>query len=153
MMAAAGSQESGVAVTVLGAGAVLGAGTVLGAAGVDREGGPGGVGSEELVLGAGEIVGVRLGGGGDGGDRTRGGVRRRGGTYKSSSSPTPLRSSTSHRLLAAFLVRFAGSGDGAVVTLVASARGRAARVARARAGSMGAQIGLAGEICRGALRH
>ncbi len=29
-----------------------------------------------------------------------------------SSTPTPLRSSTSQRLLAAFLVRFAGGGEG-----------------------------------------
>jgi hypothetical protein len=30
----------------------------------------------------------------------------------SSSTPTPLSSSTSHRLLTAFLVRFAGGGEG-----------------------------------------
>jgi hypothetical protein len=99
--------------------------------------GSGGVGGEEVVLGAvagvesgdpiswisgsgrtaklsdcseiGEAVGVGLGGGGD---RAEGGVRRRGRTLQSSSTPTPLRSSTSQRLLAAFLVRFAGGGEG-----------------------------------------
>jgi hypothetical protein len=38
-------------------------------------------------------------------------------------------------------------------TLMARARGRAARVAGAQAGSMGVPIGLAGEICGRALRH
>jgi hypothetical protein len=39
-------------------------------------------------------------------------VRGGGETQKSSSTPTPLSSSISHRLLAAFLVRFAGGGEG-----------------------------------------
>jgi hypothetical protein len=105
MMAAAGSQADGSQAESGVAGAVLGAGF--------GESSPGGVGGEGPVFGAGESVGVRHGGGGDGGDRAGGGVRRRGGTYRSSSAPTPLRSSTSHRLLTAFLVRFAGGGDGA----------------------------------------
>jgi hypothetical protein len=83
------------------------------AAGVGEESIPGGVGGKEEVLRAGETVDVRHGGGGDSGDWAGGGVRRRGGTYKSSSAPTPLRSSTSQRLLTAFLVCFAGGGDGA----------------------------------------
>jgi hypothetical protein len=113
MMAAAGSLAESE-----GAGEVLGAGNgdvgveITRATGVSMESGPGGVGGEEEVLGAGETVGVRHGGSGDGGDWAGGGVRRRGGTYKSSSAPTPLRSSTSQRLLAAFLVRFAGGGEG-----------------------------------------
>jgi hypothetical protein len=37
----------------------------------------------------------------------------RGGTNKSSSAPMPLRSLTSQHLSAAFLIRFAGSGEGA----------------------------------------
>ncbi len=65
------------------------------AAGVGEESSPGGVGGEEVVLRAGEVVGVRHGGGSD---RAGGGIRRRGGTYKSSSTPTPLRSSISQRL-------------------------------------------------------
>jgi hypothetical protein len=39
-------------------------------------------------------------------------VRGGGETQKSSSTPTPLSSSISHRLLTAFLVRFAGGGEG-----------------------------------------
>jgi hypothetical protein len=140
MVATAGSQaESGVA------------GAVLRAAGVVEESSPGGVGSEGPVLRAGETVGVRHGGGA--GDRTGGGVRRRGGTYKSSSAPTPLRSSTLHHLLTAFLVRFAGGGDGAGGDIDGQGSGRVARVAGARAGSMGVPLGLAGEICRRALHH
>jgi hypothetical protein len=49
-------------------------------------------------------VGVEGGGGGV--------VQGRGEISSASSSPSSLRSSTSHRLLAAFRVRFAGGGDG-----------------------------------------
>jgi hypothetical protein len=148
MMAIAGSQaESGVA------GAVLEAGAVVGAAGVGGEVGPGGVGSEEPVLEAGETVVVRLGGGGD---RTRGGIRRKGGTYKSSSSPTIPHASQEFDLaspLSGFLVCLAGGGNGAGGDIDGEGSGRAARVAGARAGSMGVLIGMAGEICGRALHH
>jgi hypothetical protein len=68
-------------------------------------------GSEKLsdCAVAGEGVGVGLGGGGE---RAGGDVRGGGETQKSSSTPTPLSSSISHRLLAAFLVLFAGGGEG-----------------------------------------
>jgi hypothetical protein len=45
-------------------------------------------------------------------NRSRWSVRR-GDRRRLSSSPTPLSSSTSQRLFAAFLVRFAGGGKGA----------------------------------------
>jgi hypothetical protein len=77
---------------------------------VSARSGPEGVGGEEEVLGAGETVGVSYGGGSD---RAGVGVRRRGGTYKSSSAPTPLTSLTSQCLSAAFLVRFMGGAEGA----------------------------------------
>jgi hypothetical protein len=54
-------------------------------------------------------------GGGDGGRVVRageGGVVLRGERARASSSPTSLSSSASHRLLAAFLVRLAGGGEG-----------------------------------------
>ncbi len=56
----------------------------------------------------GEAVVVRLGS-----DRIGGGVCGGGDRHRSSSSPTPLSSSTSQRLFVAFLVRFAGGGEGA----------------------------------------
>jgi hypothetical protein len=91
---------------------VLGAGAGAERSGVTAGGIVGkGVGSSRLTgcSVAGECVGVGLGGGGE---RAGGGVRGGGETQKSSSTPTPLSSSISHRLLTAFLVRFAGGGEG-----------------------------------------
>jgi hypothetical protein len=120
------------------------------AIGVGEESSPGVVGGEGVVLGAGETVSVRHGGGGD---RVGGGVWRRGGTYKSSSTPTPLRSSTSQHLLAAFLLRFAGGGKGAGGDMDARAKARVARAAGAQAGLMVEPIGLADETCEWVLQH
>jgi hypothetical protein len=60
-------------------------------------------------------IGVRVGwSDDDSGEEAelRGGVLRGGDRHKSSSTPTPLSSSASQRLLAAFLMRFAGGGEG-----------------------------------------
>ncbi len=62
----------------------------------------------------GRDIGCDEGGhGGAGGDAVAGGdgVQRTGESTISSSHPSSLSSSTSHRRLAAFLVRFAGGGD------------------------------------------
>ncbi len=64
---------------------------------------------EGECTGVGEAAVVRLGGDQVG----RGGVCGWGYRRRSSSSPTPLSSFTSQRLFAAFLVRFAGGGEGA----------------------------------------
>ncbi len=131
--AASGGAEGGPEV-VVGARVRCGARVVLAA-------GSGGVGGEEMALGAGagaewsgvptgcivgscggsarkcansvtgDAVGVGVGLGG-GGERAGGGVRGGGETQTSSSTPSPLSSSTSHRLFTAFLVRFAGGGEG-----------------------------------------
>ncbi len=123
--AGAGAGEVGVVVARAanggeqnGPGEVDGVEMVLGAgAGAERSGvtagsiaGKGG-GSAKLsdCSEDGECVGVGLGGGGE---RAGGGVRGGGETQKSSSTPMPLSSSISHRLLTAFLVRFAGGGEG-----------------------------------------
>ncbi len=65
----------------------------------------------------------------------------------------PLRSSTSHRLLTAFLVRFAGGGDGAGGDIDGEGSRAGGEDGGAWAGSMGVQLGLAGEICGRALHR
>jgi hypothetical protein len=102
-----------------------------------------------VVLRAGEVVGIRHGGSSD---RARGGVRRRGGTYKSSSTPIPLRSSISQHLLAAFLVRFAGDGEGAGRDTDGESSGAGGK----GGGGMGRVDGGAnkiGETCKWSLQH
>ncbi len=78
-------------------------------------------GKEGECTGVGEAAVVGLGS-----DRIGGGVSGGGNRRRSSSSPTPLSNSTSQRLFAAFLVRFAGGGEGAGEVSCGDGRGGSA---------------------------
>jgi hypothetical protein len=93
---------------------VVGAGAGEGWSGVPHVGVGGRCGEpcdRGVCSGVSEDAGVGVGGSGN--RAGRGGVHSGGERHRSSSSNTSLNSSTSQRLFAAFLVLFAGGGEGA----------------------------------------